>query len=313
LGERYRGTLIAASLADIPKLHEWVDGCIALGRPVVWFDRYDNEKLKKPVEHKLFLRCHFDEEAALRLAIDFLAQLGHRKAGYGYPFRWGSWERVRGERLQRLAPTVCSDFEFVVPPALERLAPRMDTPRMREVVDRFMRESSPVQEAIEHFLENLGAVEKLMKPRGIGIDSESTATRIISLFRFAVSGGRDLLGDIASEAQIHYLYFTPLFLHLMQEPDLHAVVAPNDAMARDLLRWITGAGKPLGRELSLLSFDNYWALQPLSVTTIDFGFDNLGYAAFHFLQGDIPVRQSPAGHVPARPHVVRRGSVKPVD
>lgn len=151
-----------------------------------------------------------------------------------------------------------------------------------------------------------------MGPRGMRIDHESTVTRIISLLKFVVSGGDTLMSDIASKSQIHYLHFTPLFLHLMQDPDMHAVVAPNDAMARDLFAWIQGAGTSPGRELSLLSFDNYWALQPLAVTTIDFGFDNLGYAAFHFIQGDIPIHQSPPGHVPAKPHVVRRGSVKPL-
>ncbi|MBD3317904.1 MAG: GntR family transcriptional regulator [Chitinivibrionales bacterium] len=312
LGDRYRGTLIAATLADIPSLTKWFETCIGLGRPVVWFDRYGREKIKGMKEHELFLHCRFDEDAALRLAVDFLARLGHRKAGYGCAYRWGGWERVRGERLQRIAPSVCPGFEFVIPPALERLGGRLDTPAMRDIVARFMQETSPVTKAIEHFLDHLDAIEELVQPRGLSIDHDSTVTRIISLFRIALSGGATVPLETASEAQKHFLYFTPLFLYLLQHSDLQAIVAPNDAAARDLYRWISAAGKPLGRELSLLSFDNYREPQPLPVTTIDFGFDNLGRTAFHFLRGDPTVLGNPPGHLPARPHVVRRGSVKPL-
>jgi DNA-binding LacI/PurR family transcriptional regulator len=64
--------------------------------------------------------------------------------------------------------------------------------------------------------------------------------------------------------------------------------------------------------MSVITFENMFTRKPFPypITTIDFGFDHLGFMAFHSFTGDIHVRRDRAGNIFSRPHVIRGGSVK---
>jgi DNA-binding LacI/PurR family transcriptional regulator len=64
-------------------------------------------------------------------------------------------------------------------------------------------------------------------------------------------------------------------------------------------------------EMSLISFDNSASITPLPVSTVDFGFGNLGYSAFHLIYGDVTIHRDRAGNVAGRPVVIHRGSIGP--
>jgi DNA-binding LacI/PurR family transcriptional regulator len=100
--------------------------------------------------------------------------------------------------------------------------------------------------------------------------------------------------------------------HVTAYPGLSAIVAPNDHDARHIYYSLRGAGLRIPDDLSLLSFDNYPELIPLPVSTIDFGFDHLGYCSFHLILRDLPIRTDSANGVATRPRLVRRGSVASV-
>jgi hypothetical protein len=74
-------------------------------------------------------------------------------------------------------------------------------------------------------------------------------------------------------------------------PGLTAIIAPNDKHARQIFRWLAAAGIRTPHDLSLLSFDDRQDVTwPHAISSVNFGFDSLGYAAFHALLGDIPVK-----------------------
>jgi DNA-binding FadR family transcriptional regulator/DNA-binding LacI/PurR family transcriptional regulator len=89
-----------------------------------------------------------------------------------------------------------------------------------------------------------------------------------------------------------------------------AVLAANDNAAYRLYAVSLNRGIRIPDYFSLLSFDNRNMLFPFD--SIDFGFDNLGYAAFHSILGDIPVKHSRGRVIDSRPWVVPRATVRSV-
>jgi DNA-binding LacI/PurR family transcriptional regulator len=88
-----------------------------------------------------------------------------------------------------------------------------------------------------------------------------------------------------------------------------ALIAPNDRVGHWLRSSLGKYEAGGGRGVSLISFDNSLHSRRLPITTVDFGFRDLGYKAFHFLLGDLPVARGHGGDIPAVPYVVDRGSV----
>ena len=88
-----------------------------------------------------------------------------------------------------------------------------------------------------------------------------------------------------------------------------AIIAARDQLAQMFLRWFALARLPIPERMSVLSFDNEFLAGSLALSSVDFGFEELGYQAFHSLLGDVPTRRSRSGEIAARPYVVDRGSV----
>jgi DNA-binding transcriptional regulator YhcF (GntR family) len=93
-----------------------------------------------------------------------------------------------------------------------------------------------------------------------------------------------------------------------------AIIGLNDRMAREYYFWLKAAGMDVPGDMSLISFDNlpHSALMPIS--TMDFGFERLGYAAAHIFIGDIPIMEDANGFIAGACALVDRGSIgKPAD
>lgn len=107
LQERCLGVVIAGSRAEIPDLSGWVD-CIAQKRkPIVWFDRYGDipPESRHALNKNLLARCFFDERPALRAALQFLIERGHKNVVYFTACRT-EWSRRRARELGHLAETL---------------------------------------------------------------------------------------------------------------------------------------------------------------------------------------------------------------
>jgi DNA-binding LacI/PurR family transcriptional regulator len=63
------------------------------------------------------------------------------------------------------------------------------------------------------------------------------------------------------------------------------------------------------RDISLVTFDNYLQFQIWPLTTVDFGFGNLGYRAFQAIRGEIPVRIGTNRDMLTEALLINRGSL----
>jgi DNA-binding LacI/PurR family transcriptional regulator len=101
----------------------------------------------------------------------------------------------------------------------------------------------------------------------------------------------------------------PVITWILNQPEITAVLASNDWQGRKLHTWLTDLGVRVPEEISLLSFDNYRSKYWHPLTSVDFGFDSLGYAAFHTILGDIPIKHDRKGNIKPVARVVHKGSV----
>jgi DNA-binding LacI/PurR family transcriptional regulator len=71
------------------------------------------------------------------------------------------------------------------------------------------------------------------------------------------------------------------------------------------------AGIDVPRRLSIISFDNLAETETVPITTVDFGFQRLGYLSIHAVIGDIPVPADRNGNIAGVCSLVSRGGVGP--
>ncbi len=101
-----------------------------------------------------------------------------------------------------------------------------------------------------------------------------------------------------------------LLTRALNEPGVTAIVAPRDYTAVKYFYRLMHRGVKVPRDISLISFDNSAHAQPAGITSVDFGFNHLGYSAFHLILKDIPVARTRAQAVPGKANVVRRSTVE---
>jgi DNA-binding GntR family transcriptional regulator len=88
-----------------------------------------------------------------------------------------------------------------------------------------------------------------------------------------------------------------------------ALVAMNDRVAHELYLWLHLAGIEIPKRLSLVSFDNAPESAIMPISTVDFGFERLGYLAAHLLIGDIAIAADTSGNIANTCSMIDRGSV----
>jgi DNA-binding LacI/PurR family transcriptional regulator len=96
---------------------------------------------------------------------------------------------------------------------------------------------------------------------------------------------------------------------LLEDYRITAIVGLNDMLAREYLMWCEGAGVTVPASVSIISYDNTMIARVFNITSIDFGYDHLGYAAAHRFIGDITVNQESDRGVFGEARLVQRGSV----
>jgi DNA-binding LacI/PurR family transcriptional regulator len=148
---------------------------------------------------------------------------------------------------------------------------------------------------------------------GVPADRGDLASRLARYWRVYTSAeARSFRGDAPGElahADTVNSFLTPVLYEYLARRKVTALVAPCDYDGRYLYGWLLLAGYRPGLDLSLVSFDNAWAAQQFPVSSVDFGFELLGYKAFHLIYGDVPVRKTGSGEVSAEAFVTERGSI----
>jgi DNA-binding LacI/PurR family transcriptional regulator/DNA-binding transcriptional regulator YhcF (GntR family) len=102
---------------------------------------------------------------------------------------------------------------------------------------------------------------------------------------------------------------SPSFLSLLSDRRCTAIMGLNDRMAREYYFICKALGVRVPGDLSLTGFDNAAESVLFPISTVDFGFNMLGYLAAHAFIGDMTIRADRQGNVPGPCEFIDRGSI----
>lgn len=280
LGDRLLGILVMNmgwTDQDAVRMKEVLSAARRLcgfGKPVVSFDHlakahvdFSAPEQQRAIETEIahtdmrrcFYRVHYDFLDSITLALSILHQHGHRVVAFPSLNRTQSWISFRLEYLRYCVAKARTPLQILDahdwPPLFDPLAEtRLE--EVAAVLDRiaapFARNMVPVIRAMEGQCENFGSLAPDQK----------------ELVELTAHLGAFLLNH-----------------------DLTAIIAPNDEFARMFYRWFLVAGIRIPEDISLLSFDDrVESSYPYTISSINFGFDSLGFTAFHVILGDVSVK-----------------------
>jgi len=274
LGKRYLGTLAHDMGRDFQEHWKFISMVVQKGKPVLQFTRTEYELStyrERPPSAGPLRVFYTNEVSAVRLAIEFLAALGHRTVGFpSVPHQNFHWAGGRIQMAMRIAAEVAPSMNILTAPMAETF---------------WNLDEISVVRAAEDFFESV-----------------SSKLQIDARLKLGKSGRRSVRSVLLDN--------TPSLRSLIDQ-GVTALIAANDTIARPLYWWLTTAGIDVPRRMSIISFDNLLDLTSMPINTVDFGFARLGYLAAHTFINDIPVKADSDGNVAGICTVVDRGSVGP--
>ncbi len=308
LGTRYRGCLILNAVKEIPSLSRWIDEMLRLDKPVVWFDRL-KENPSFSFNRRRFVRCHEAEQYAVRLALEFLYSVGHRSIAFP-SMQDAPWLNRRQAIIEKAAVRAGFDEVHVTQPAAQLFA-NGDIEAQADYLRRLFDKGIPhIKTSVNFISATAGSLFGRLPAecgKAFARDRFLGAAHLISYLIRHEDRAADLLWDF------RYLPWlaaaTPVLAPILENQQITAILAPNDMTAHRYYFWLKAVGMNIPRDLSLVSFDNLWFLQHLPVTSVDFGYGYLGFAAFHAIIQDLSLRSDLDGNIAAQPRVVHRGTV----
>lgn len=305
LGDQYLGTLIPGELkTGVEQTVEWIKMLLSFGKPVVFFDRSD---IHPPlISSDLYYHFHSDEQAVVRLAVSYLADREHSKVVYVYDPS-ADWQVRRWKLLESIAPEFGIEMLSF---SMHEVPAQRSEAQMEEMLRRILVTApTPLKNKIAHINKNLPRITELYRPTGRGGNTPTvSAGRFLKDFGLLRTVTDEMVGyeDLfrAGEEVIKAFMLCPVFL----DQTISCVISPNDKIGRIYLVALLRMGFPIPGRVSLLSFDNWFRFSFIPLTTIDFGFGELGYKAFHALYGDI-LPKADDGGIATNPMIEERGSV----
>jgi len=273
LGDRYRGALMFGNAPDVREHRDWVAEMSPAGKvPAVYFDSagQGGSCVRSSMGgNRRYFRMYLDEIGGVKLALEALAAAGHRTIGMPIMSIRGDWPQRRRALSQECAARMRPAITIV---AADQDEPFWDIGIDTTDLDRFTKFNA-------RFDEYVAKINRQRRETG----------------GFRARGRR-------------FIDHTPSMAGLL-DAGVTALMSPNDAMAHEHYSWCRAAGIDVPGRLSIISFDNTPNAVVLPVSTIDFGFAQLGYIAAHIIIGDIPLRADREGGIPGACTLVDRGSV----
>ena len=149
---------------------------------------------------------------------------------------------------------------------------------------------------------------RTVSPAGgnIALYTAYDSAQVAQVLQLSRRGGKDLRSGAPIGAML--LKKTPSIVSLLSQ-GATALIACNDYAAMELVYWANGVGIEIPRHLSVVSFDNVGAIEPYGISSIDFGFAQLGYCAAHIFIGDVPVGVDSEGGLGSTCILNDRGSI----
>lgn len=305
-GTGYMGAFLAFAGERIRILTPQIYKLLSLGRPIFWLDRSDSGC---SIDHPYFARLRISEHSAVRAALTHIHQYKHKSVLY-VDYAWTPWSDRRFRLLQDLAARKYP--EIAVHNTREKPPRSMNW--YRDVVDFLESQNNRKTELISllsGYLQDCG-YEPEYHGRNAGQTSIGVTQNYQALLRITEGLSRMKYPDIhhwRTGRLVVLSLLLPLYINRLNPT---ALLVPNDSMGRDVHEWASLAGFRIPEDLGILSFDNSLSRVPLTLSSVDFGFGYLGYAAFHAILGDLPIWRPGKKRITARAGVAQYGSFEPL-
>jgi DNA-binding LacI/PurR family transcriptional regulator len=279
LGNRYHGAFLPSEHRVFPEIQDWVNWLLQFGRPVMWFDYDDSIPMldRRVIDNERYFRLYCSIDDAVEAALRTLAGLGHTRVGVAQhgPYGDDPWSAKRVEAIRRMGARLYPSLTIDIGHSRERLWDDYDSlVRMDRIDDILFRHAGMLEQRLK-------AQHPEMSPNRRRREVRAALIEAVPSLASLVTGG------------------------------CTAILALNQFMGVNTLTWLTYVGIDVPADMSILSFDNIYPLINVPISTVDFGFGNLGYQAAHVFIGDIPVRADKWGNIGSRPQLLSRGSLGP--
>ena len=268
--EQYKGALVHLGYAA-SELKDLYKSLAPHEKPILYFDSANTFKKNNMPKHCPNFLCYsINEERAIDSVLEVLSEHGHKHIIY-FNVLGGKVNWVKNRLI-------------LIKKRIKWLKLSI---RVQEIIQSEQFWTGPGidqshQHAIRRKYELAGRISDAMK-----IKELSRHDHIIKL--------RDALINV-----------TPSMAQL-RGTEATAIVAPSDQYAFAYFQWLRMVGISLPEHMSLVSFGNIPEAVSYPVSTIDFGFENLGYLAAHHLIGDLPKAKRHV--VKSEPAFLERGSI----
>lgn len=274
LGDRYAGTIIMSVHPREDDVDEWIAELIKHRKPVIYFDQADQGSYLTRQSFGIRKGYYRLYQDEKSAASLVLEHLAHR--GHRAIAVYGT---DMGEWAPRRAQTLC-DLGVLLTPSPSIACSKLDS-AWREVL------GPSVMHALVSKTAELAGIDD---PFGDGNAGK--------LKRF-----REML-----------LERSPSLVSLLTNGNATALVCLNEQLAREHYFFLKALGIAIPHQFSIISFDSSPEMAYFPISTVDWGFEQLGYLAAHILIGDIPVRADRQGGIPGVCRLADRGSIgKPGD
>lgn len=308
LGHRYRGCLICNAMKERRDLPRWLEELCRFKQPVVWFDRL-KENPNLTINSPWLVRCHEAEAYAVGLAFTHLQELEHRHIAFP-AYASLPWVERRKRIVARQAERI--GFEsLTISPEGQSLFFGDNTREQAAFLQACNDMGFPcITSAVSYIQAVWGGIRPALSDTVHEAYQQDRFAGIALLVRHFLEEHSSLPTPLKEFPVLPWLVaLTPVLSPILAQEHITAIVAPNDLTAHWYYLWLRAYGLRVPQDISLISFDNLWRLQSLPITSVDFGYGYLGFAAFHSIMRDITLSTNRSGTIAAQPRIVRRGTV----
>jgi DNA-binding LacI/PurR family transcriptional regulator/DNA-binding transcriptional regulator YhcF (GntR family) len=275
LGNRYAGLFIPYALEPFVDLRKWIAALATLGKPVVLFDHCDFRPTvgRTSAQYRKFYRLYCSEKDIATRALSKLHEAGHRRIGIT-DIMLHSGHRWVANRLDAVREAAKS-----FSPSITLIFEKQRRTLWRDHSFGYLQDY-----AIHKYMMTLR--EKIKRRHA----AERNVKNIEQIIRRELARGIPCLNSLMHN-------------------DVTAIIGLNDWLAINFYFWFKELELEIPRHISLVSFDNTPPTQHYPISTVDFGFERLGFYAAHIFLNDIPVPADKEGRLRSVPRYIDRGSV----
>ena len=299
LGKNCLGILLCSRILKLKNYTSIIPELLKIKTPLVWFNSSTGLTTKSTPDHKGFCLSRYDSISPVKLAFDTLQNLGHRKIAYINTVD-EEWSRERLSLLKKLSLENRLTTVQSLPFPLELLKEKEK--KLPGIVEFLGKNFESFKRTHLSFVEKLPQNKKNKRMGSIGRAVTEVIDYLLKYPKHPVS-----ISLRPTDVETINVWLAPYLLFYLKM-DVTAWIVPNDWQGYSILRVLRALGIQIPRDLSILSFDNHW-LGSEQLSSVDLGFEGLGYRSFHRIVGDLPGSDFKGKELVNRPIVMDRGSL----